>query len=325
MKKEVNWGILGCGRIAQKFIEDLKMVAGANCIAAASRDQERANSFATINQIPKAYSSYEALVLDEDVDVVYIATRNHQHHQNTMLAINHGKAVLCEKPLALNQSQVKEMLERSKSKNVFLMEALWTRFLPATIKAKEIIDSGNLGDIIHIYADFGFIADSDKVRLFSKTQGGGSLLDIGIYPIFLAQLFFGAPKRIEAQAELTEVGVDMSCGMCFHYQNGQQAMLHSTLKANTQNQAWIHGTKASLLIHPRFHESEQISIYKNLKRVDDLFLNKEGHGYSHEIQHVHDCLQKGLIESPLWSHEDSLLLSKTIDSVKSKIGLSFVD
>ncbi|MBN1651101.1 MAG: Gfo/Idh/MocA family oxidoreductase [Bacteroidales bacterium] len=221
MSKIINWGIIGLGKIAHKFAEDLQLVEDANLLAVASRDIENAKSFAKKFSANQFYSSYKALVENPNVDVVYIATPHALHYEHTLLCLNANKAVLCEKAFAMNAAEVKEMIRTAKARNVFLMEALWTRFIPGTLKTLALIKEGSIGKIHSVEADFGFIGDTDpEKRLFNKRLGGGALFDIGIYPVFLSILILGAPKYINAHATMAATGVDAEVKITFAYESG---------------------------------------------------------------------------------------------------------
>ena len=199
MNKTINWGIIAPGKIAQKFASDLKLVEGANLLAVASRDETRAKEFALEYNAQKHYGSYLDLVKDPDVDVVYIASPHPFHFEQSLLCLNHGKHVLCEKPMCMNVQEVKQLIDVAQSKNLFLMEALWTRFIPSFVKCKNLVEQGEIGEILYIQADFGFRAEYDvQRRTFNKELGGGSLLDIGIYPVFFALEIAGKPWEIKA-------------------------------------------------------------------------------------------------------------------------------
>ncbi|MGB7784631.1 MAG: Gfo/Idh/MocA family oxidoreductase, partial [Salinimicrobium sp.] len=210
--REIKWGIIGPGQIARKFARSLQEVDDAQLYAVASRTLERAEAFAEETGAAKAFGSYEEMLMDAEVDVVYIATPHVFHKEHTLLSLKHGKPVLCEKPFAINRAQVKEMISNAKEKRVFLMEAMWTPFLPHIIYLREVLSSGKYGKVKRLTADFGFAAAFDKNgRLFKKSLGGGSLLDIGIYPIFLALHTLGKPEKISAKAQMSSTNVDEVC------------------------------------------------------------------------------------------------------------------
>jgi len=259
--KKIKWGILGLGKIAGKFAIGLKDVKGAELYAVASRSKTKAETFAKEHEATKLFSSYEAMLEDEELDVVYIATPHVFHHQQTLLCLDHKKAVLCEKPFAINKKQVEEMIAKAKKENVFLMEAMWTQFLPHFQFVIKQIKSEKYGKIKNLKADFGFPApvDLDK-RLYNKNLGGGSLLDIGIYPIFMAMSVLGIPDKIQAKASFHETGIDEDCDMIFEYKGGIEAELGSSIIKKTPTTAVIQLEKATITLNTRFHEPTSLTI-----------------------------------------------------------------
>lgn len=327
MSKTIKWGILACGKIARKFAADLKLVEGAELYAVASRDEERAKSFATEFAASRYFSSYEELAACPDVDVIYVASPHSHHHEHTLLCLSHGKAVLCEKAFAINSRQAREMVDLARSKKVFLMEALWSRFLPHYQQTKEMIAEGKLGEIKGLLANFGFKPMPPvSPRLFDPSLGGGSLLDIGIYPVFFAQSILGKPDTIIATMDPASTGVDEQCSMIFQYKTGQTATLFSTLASNLETDADIFGTEGRIRLTSRFYEpSATIQYYPGIVSTrTEIPVDKEpGFGYQHEARHVQDCLLKGLTESPVWSLTDTLDLMETLDRVRTAMGLRY--
>ena len=236
MKKKYNWAILGCGKIAEKFSKELKTLPNANLYAAASRNIENSQKFATKFGIGKAYGSYLEMVEDPNVDVVYIATPHNFHLEHTLLCLNHKKAVLCEKAFAINSKEVEQMIQASKDNNTFLMEAFWVIFRPKQLKVKEIIASENLGKLKFVKSDFMFNGDyNPKNRLYNIDLGGGSLLDIGIYPVFTALTFLGVPNKIKTTPHFSPTGSEESIAMLFGYENGAIAVLTSSFDSHYKN------------------------------------------------------------------------------------------
>jgi len=218
--KTINWGIIGLGNIAHKFATDLLTIKDAKLYAVASRNLDKATTFGKKFKAKKAYDNYESLVNNPNIDAVYIATPHALHKENTLLCLENGIPELCEKPFAMHFSEVEEMIAKAKEKNVLLMEALWTFFLPHYTFVLEFIKNNTYGKVLKLEADFGFYREFDNSsRLFNKTLGGGSLLDIGIYPIFVALSNFGEPKHINAKATFFKNGVDSSCDITFEYDN----------------------------------------------------------------------------------------------------------
>ncbi len=324
---KIRWGILACGKIAKKFAADLKLVSDGELVAVASRDVERAKEFAAEYPAKYIFGSYEELVNCDEVDAIYVASPHSHHHEHTMLCLNHGKAVLCEKAFAINQHQAKEMIDFARGKKVFLMEALWTRFLPHYLKVREMIEEGKLGELKGVLANFGFKPPEPvSPRLFEPSLGGGSLLDIGIYPVFLSQSILGVPDSISAKMDPASTGVDEQCSMVFHYKNGMTASLFSTLASNLETDADIFGTKGRIRLTNRFYEpSATIQYYPDIITSRTIIpIEKEpGWGYQYEIRHVNECLQKGLTESPIWTLDDTMNLMKTLDGVREVMGLRY--
>ncbi|MFS4447213.1 Gfo/Idh/MocA family protein [Maribacter sp. 2307UL18-2] len=323
MKDEIRWGIVGPGNIAHSFAKNLRMVNGGRLTAVASRNFDRASSFAAEYGAAHVYGSYQELFESDVVDVLYIATPHTSHCELTLQALRHKKAVLCEKPMGINKQEVDRMVSAAKEGDVFLMEALWSRFNPAIRKVKQLIEEGVIGKLEYLYADFGFYAlDRDeKGRLLNPDLAGGSLLDIGIYPIFLSYLFFGMPKHIKASSRFHTTGVEMQTSMLFEYQNGQ-ALLYSGLTSKSEMKAEISGQEGTLFLHPRWHEAQGYSLEKEneLTHVD---LPTVGKGYSHEIEEVQECLRAGKKESDRWSLQNSQDLVALLDAVRKETGITF--
>lgn len=324
MKSYINWGIIGLGKIARTFATDLLLSNNSKLHAVASRDIEKAKTFATDFHASKYYNSYEKLAQDPEVDVVYIATPHVFHFEYTMMCLKAGKNVLCEKAFGMNQEEVKTMISEAKNRNLFLMEAIWTRFIPATEKLLSLIEEGVIGEIKQIRADFGFKANPDpNLRLFNKKLGGGSLLDIGIYPVYLSLLLFGAPQKITAKAEISSTGVDSFLAAIFEYQNGQKSVLESSFLVDTPTEAYIFGEKGYLKMHSRFHHSEKISIHISGKEVQEIDMKYKGNGYYHQITEVENCLSNNQYESSKLPHNMSLQLIQTLDRIRKKINLKY--
>lgn len=319
----MNWGIIGLGKISNKFATALKTVADGNIYAVASRSQSKADEFAETHQAKIAYGSYEALFQDKNVDVVYIGTPHVFHAENAIAAIQNGKHVLCEKPISVNRKLAQKMFDCAKANNVFLMEALWTRFIPSFIEAKRLIENGEIGEVKSIIADFGFRSNAEpSSRVFNPKLGGGSLLDVGIYPIFLALNILGKPNVIKAVANLNEQGTDDTCGMIFQYEN-TVANLTSSLVTNQKVEATIFGTTGTLQLNNRFHEPTSISIIRDSKVEKTLEFEEKHNGMQHQIYEVHHCINNQKIQSEMMSWNDSLLLQEVMDEVRKQVGVRY--
>ena len=319
----MNWGIIGLGKISNKFVTALKTITDAKIYAVASRSQTKADEFAKTHQAEIAYGSYEALFQDKNVDVVYIGTPHVFHTENAIAAMQNGKHVLCEKPISVNRQLAQKMFDCAKANNVFLMEALWTRFIPSFIEAKRLIENSEIGDVKSIVADFGFRSNAEpSSRVFNPKLGGGSLLDVGIYPIFLATNILGKSKNIRAVANLNKQGTDDTCGILLQYENAV-ANLTSSLVTNQKVEATIFGTTGTLQLNNRFHEPTSISIIRDFKIEKTLEFEENSNGMQHQIYEVHRCINNQKIQSEMMSWSDSLLLQEVMDEVRKQIGVNY--
>ena len=284
----------------------------------------KAHIFGQKYEATKIFNSYQDLVDCPEVDVIYIASPHALHYEHTLLCLNGGKAVLCEKAFAINTTMVKEMIAKSKEKNLFLMEAIWTRFHPAIAQTLEIIKSGQIGDIVHIVADFGFKAVYDEnARLFNPALTGGALYDIGIYPLFISKLLLGNPKEIKAVATFAPTGVDVNTALSLSYENGATASLFSTLNAQTDTTCTIYGSKGKLFLHGRFHETKGLTLEIEGQEAQVFETERLGHGYSYEAQEVQRCLKLGEIESDKLPLQFSLELMELLCEIRQQIGLVY--
>lgn len=321
-KKTIKWGIIGLGKIANKFATDLKVVNDAELYAVASRSQDKSDAFAKEYSANKAYNSYEDLAKDNQVDAIYIATPHPFHAAHAIMCLKHKKPVLCEKPLAMNLQEVEEMIAVAKENNVLLMEALWTRFLPSFQYVLELVQNKKLGNITHLEADFGFkpVYNADS-RLMNKALGAGSLLDIGIYPIFFALSTLGIPNSIEANASFLDTGADEECNMVFNY-NDVKANLKSTIKEKTPTEATIIFDKGTVKLNSRFFEQTSVRITENDTEKTIEFPIKAG-GFDFEIEHFNQLIRDAKTESNIMTFEFSKTLISTLDKVRAIIGLEY--
>ena len=327
MNQTIRWGILGCGKIARKFASDLQWVENAKLVAIAAREQLSADAFAKDFPVEYKHNSYKALAENPEVDVIYIATPHALHYEHVMLCLQHKKAVLVEKAFAINYGQAKQMIDFAKSQQTFLMEAFWTRFLPHYLKVKEMIAQGQVGAIQYINAEFGFKPTPPvSQRIYDPALGGGSLLDVGVYPVFLALDLLGKPDHIQASIVPAPSGVDEQCSIQFKYNNGAIANLFSSFATNLATGADIAGDQGRIRLTHRFHgPTTELEFYPGV--VDSkqavAFEKAKGNGYEYEAQHVTDCLKKGLTESPLRTHIDTLILTQTLDQIRSMVGIRY--
>ena len=313
-----NWGIIGAGHIAGLFAEDLKLLPNARLKAIASRSAERASEFAKKHDIPVHYGSWEEMSADPEIDIVYVASYHPFHFENTLSCLNAGKAVLCEKPFTMNERELDILIRRAREKKVFLMEAIWTRFLPSTKKVMEIIKSGELGNLRNVYADFGFRLDYDpQHRLYDPVKGGGALLDIGIYPVFISLLVAGKPENMQATARFAESGVDHSCNMIFSQANDVISSLNCTLESESPVEANLLFEKGRILMESWWLTPGPIKIFREEQDPEQINFPESGHGYHYEAAEVMKCLDDGLTESPSLPLSFSLDISETLDQVRS--------
>ena len=322
INKNIRWGIIGLGKIANKFATDLASIEHVELVAVASINIQNANNFAEKYNAKKAYSSYEELAKDINVDAVYIATPHSFHKEHAILCLQNKKAVLCEKPFAMNLSEVTEMIEVAKENNVLLMEALWSFFLPHFTYVLDIVKSEKFGKLKSLEADFGFHTPyNTDSRLFKKDLGGGSLLDIGIYPIFAALATLGEPDAIDASATFFKNGADASCDMVFQYKNAK-ATLKSTLLEETPSIAILKFDKAIVKLNKQFHQSSSITVIQN--NIEEIInFDFKTIGYNYEIEHFNNLLRAGEKESNIMTFEFSKNLINTLDKVREIIGLTY--
>ncbi len=316
MKETIHWAILGPGKIARKFAAAFDDVPSAKLYAIASRDEVRGKEFATKFNVSKVYKRYEALVEDPMVDIVYIATPHPFHYEQSLLCLNHQKAVLCEKPMTLHHKHTSAMVAAARANKVFLMEGMWSRFFPATIKVLELIRQGVIGEIKYLRADFGFVAPYlPEERVFNLKLGGGAQLDVGVYPMFLALLILGKPEKIQATAQLSSTGADETTVAQFHFKNGAIAHILSSVVADTPKQAEIIGTLGTIILETPWHKSQALTVKKNNGQTDHFDLPYSGIGFEFQLRHVTACMQNGLKESDLMPYELSLLMAKVADEI----------
>ncbi|WP_417362171.1 Gfo/Idh/MocA family protein [Galbibacter sp.] len=322
--KKIKWGILAPGHIATKFASDLATVKDAQLYAVASRSLDKAIAFKKAHQAKVAYGNYMDLINDPKVDAIYIATPHAFHKIYTIDCLRQKKAVLCEKPLALNSADVDQMIQTAREEDTLLMEALWTCFLPHYKEVLSFLSTGAYGEVLSVEADFGFAPEFDATsRLFDKQLGGGSLLDIGIYPIILALSVLGIPEHIEAKAQFFETGADSECRMKFHYKEGKTAQLYSTILEKTPTQGIIQCERGKIILHSSFHKPTSVTFIDDKGKETTKDFGVTTLGYSYEILHFNDLLRRGKTESPVASFEFSKNLIQTMDKVKEIIGLSY--
>ncbi len=325
MERAVNWGVLGTGNIAKQFARGLKVLPEAHLVAVGSRAQETADAFGDEFEIPRSHASYEALVSDPDVEVIYVSTPHQLHRENTLLCLSAGKAVLCEKPFAINAVEAADMVAAARQYQCFLMEAMWTRFLPVAVKAREWLHAGEIGEPRMLTADFGFRAEINREgRLFNPEYGGGALLDVGVYTVSLASMVFGeAPQRTAGFAHIGETGVDEQAAFVLGYTDGRLASLTCAVRVNTPQDAVIMGTEGSIRFHAPFWRSTGVTLKTEGKDDVTFTTPHKGNGYEYQAAEVMNCLRAAKLESQVMPLDESVAIMQTMDQIRGQWNLKY--
>ena len=325
MNEKIGWGILGSGRIAKALADGLSILPEGELVAVGSRSQESADAFGDIYDIPRRHSSYEALANDPEVEVIYVATPHSLHKENTLLCLEAGKPVLCEKPFAVNAAEAREMVRVARERDVFLMEGMWARFPPGMAKVRELIAEGALGELRSLQADFGFKAKdrNPEGRLFNPALAGGSLLDIGIYPVSLSSMLFGKPEEIVSTWHKGETGVDEQAAYLFKHAGGALSVLHSSLQAQTSQEAVIAGTKGRIRIERQCWRPQEIVLTREDDSEERFSLPFEGNGFNYEAAEVMRLLRAGEKESEIMPLDESVAIMETLDAIRAQWGLRY--
>jgi predicted dehydrogenase len=319
-----RWGIIGTGWIAAAFAADLALLPDARLVAVGSRNAATADAFGDRYEVPRRYASYEELVADDEVDAVYVSTPHPMHHPNTLLAIRAGKAVLVEKPFTINAAEAAELIEAARSQGTFLMEAMWTRFLPHVVKVRELVAQGALGDVRSLTADHGqWFAKDPSHRLFAPELGGGALLDLGVYVVSFASMLFGTPAKVTAVSDPAFTGVDAQTGMLLQYAGGEHAVLFTTLETLSANRASINGTQARIEIDGPFYTPRAFRLVQRDGSPEEFDLPFEGRGMQYQAAEVGRCLREGRTESTVMPLDETLSIMQTMDDVRRQIGLRY--
>jgi len=325
MTKTYNWGILAPGNIASKFVAELKGIEFARVLAVGSRDLSRATAFAAAHGIARSYGSYEALAADPDIDIIYIASPHVFHAEHTKLCLKHKKAVLCEKAFGMNSSEVASMIETAGQEQVFLMEAFMTPHQPSYQEARRIIDSGVLGEIKHLHGWFGFNkAPYDMSgRLFNPKLGGGSLLDVGLYPLFDALWLMGAPMHMEAFADLTPMRIDQSVTVSMQFERGKSATLFASFLSAVGVGTDIFCEKGALRLRRTSAIHQWLEVLLPGEPVRTIQYEEASCGLKLEALEVMKCLDEKRLESTIMSHQNSILLLNSLDLIRNKAGIIY--
>ncbi|HVX25954.1 MAG TPA: Gfo/Idh/MocA family oxidoreductase [Parafilimonas sp.] len=322
----MKWGSIGPGNIAHDFANDLQYVETKKCTVGPvlGNKPEHTKAFVEKYNCSCAANNIEEFI-NEKPDAVYIATPHPLHHQQALVCLENKIPVLCEKPLAINSQQVSELTDSSKKNNTFLLEGMWTRFLPSFQFLFQIIQSNTIGKVLHLHADMSFIAEKDKNnRFFNPELGGGSLLDVGVYTIYLSYFLLGNPDEIFAAGKLTEQHIDETCGVMLKYKNGNFALLESSIVTQTEGSAWIYGSDGTIRIKKPWTETpEKIEVIINNESSFKHIPSWPGRGFQYEVEEVIKCLNEKRIESDIVPHSASLDVVKIMDSVREQLGIVY--
>jgi predicted dehydrogenase len=324
MAAPFRWGILGTGNIASQFARGLQSLANAELVAVGSRSQSSANTFGDTFAVPRRHASYAALAADPQVDAIYIATPHSLHLENMLLCLEAGKAVLCEKPFTINAAQARTAIDLARRRGLFLMEAMWTRFMPLMVDLRRLLADGVIGDVRMIAADFGFRTAFDpQKRLFDPALGGGALLDVGVYPVSLASMILGRPNRVAGLAELGATGVDEQAAVTLGYPDGRLAVLHTAIRTRSPHEAVIMGSDGFIRLHPRWWYPTTLTIDRPNQPAETREYSYEGNGYNYEADEVRRCVAEGKTESDVMSLDETLAIMETLDAIRAAWGLKY--
>lgn len=319
-----KWGIIGTGGIAKEFVRDFTFTSGHQVLAVGSRNQASADRFASDMNISRAYGSHESIVSDPEIDAIYVATPHPNHLPATLLALEAGKPVLCEKPFAMSADETRSMISKAREKNVMLMEAMWTRFLPHIVHIRSLLANKVLGEIVSVEADHGqWFAEDPQFRLFNPELGGGALLDLGVYPVSFAHMVLGVPDSISSTSTPAFTGVDGQTSAIFSYSSGAQAVLTCTLRAATPCRAVITGTLGRIEIDTRFYAVSPYRIIMRDGSISEFPRIYDGRGSREEAIEFARCVRAGLQESPMMRLSETLEIMESMDEIRKQIGLVY--
>ena len=324
MKTKIKFGIVGTGTIAHRFAEAIKNVRNAELVAVASRTKENAEKFGDEFAIPVRFDSYEKMAQSDVIDAAYIAVPHSGHIGCSCLMMNHGKHVLCEKPMAVNAREAEEMFACAEKNNVLLVEAMWARLVPGTLKMLEIVKSGKLGDILGVEGKFCYTMDEDEMdhHVFKAENGGGSLLDVGVYGLNFASWYLGREvEKIDAQSSLYN-GVDSHTCALLRYKNGAIADISSAILLKKPNEGYIYGSKGYARLS-RFYAPQEIELHLNNGKNKIIPVPYKGNGFEEQIEHFCECIEKGLIESPVVTREQTLFITRQMDEIRNITGVVY--
>lgn len=319
----MNVGIIGAGFIGQKMAVTLNGMEGVKAYAVASRNLERAENFAKENHVEKAYGSYRELVEDDNVDLVYIATPHSHHLEHGKLCISHGKPVLCEKAFTANAKQARELLDYAREKNVFITEAIWTRYMPSRKLISDILAEGELGEIQMLSANLGYEM-SNKERLVKPELAGGALLDVGIYPLNFASMFMGNDiEKITSACVKIETGMDGKAAMVLTYKDGRMATLHTTMLASTEQYGIIYGTKGYLIAY-NINNIDRVEVFSSDRQlIRSIEVPKQITGYEYEVEACKRALEAGALECEEMPHSETIQMMEWMDMLRTEWGVRY--
>ena len=324
MSDRIKWGIMGTGRIAGSFAVALNYLEDAELYGIGSRSEERADAFSHEYSVPKSFHDYESLVNNPDIDVVYIATPHSLHKENCLMCLEHGKAVLCEKPFTINAAEAAAVINFARERRLFLMEAMWSRFVPAAIKLKELIEDKIIGDIQYLFAGGAFIPEFDPDHyLFKKELGGGVLLDGGIYPVSLASWLLGYPDRIQSAGRLNSSGIDDHDALLLEYDCGAIAGLHVSMRTQSPPDITVLGSKGKIYVHPAMFCPSKITLSLFDAEETEIALPFASNGYQYEAMEVNRCLREGKTESKVMPLDETLAIMRMMDEIRGQFGLKY--
>ena len=304
------------------MLPDFEHVPGATVVAVASRSAERAQDFADRFGIGRAYGAYADIMADDEVDALYLATPHPQHYDLALAGIAAGKALLVEKTFTATVDGAEEVIAAARERGVFCMEAMWTRFQPAIVAARRLVDDGAIGEVRQVQADLGVDRPYDPAdRLFDPAQGGGAMLDLGVYPVSLAQYFLGEPTSVDVVGSLAPTGVDYEAGVLLGYDDGRSAALLMSLRNPTPGMARILGTAGWIEVPPRFHHPDRITLHRTGRDPETIVRPPLGRGYAHELIEVTQAVREGRTESAVMPLEDTLAVQRTLNSACEQLGV----
>jgi predicted dehydrogenase len=319
-----RWGIIGPGRIAHKFADALPVVSDGLLHAVASRNIKRAEAFAKKHNAPKSYGSYDEIVLDPDVDAVYIATPHPVHYENSKLCLLAGKPVLCEKPLTVNAAEAEQLIDVARLNEVFLMEALWSRYLPVQLQVRSWLDEERIGEVKLITSTFGIsVSPNPEDRMFNPELAGGALLDLGVYNIAISQWVMGVdPISFAAQGYLGETNVDYLTTVNLLYEGGAASQFTCSMIVSNTNDMFIYGTEGHIRVHPSFWNTTRATL---VTKDDELTVNLPfaKNGFEYQIKEAMNCIRNGLLESTGMPHAQTLANMQLMDNIRAEIGLRY--